>query len=75
MSVAVVKEREERGRVDGKRREGEAVKREGRAKDRNERGHLEAQSRRADRSSVFHRGCRDGPRVLEDLLGIAGAQS
>lgn len=69
--MAVVKECVERG--DGKSREGEAIKRGGRAKNRDERGHLEAQSQRGDRSSVFLHDCRDGPQVLEDLLVIAGA--
>lgn len=36
---------------------------------------LETQRVRSHHSSVLHHGCRDSPHVLEELSGLAGAQS
>lgn len=36
---------------------------------------LETQWVSRHHASILHHGCRDGPQVLEDLPGLAGAQS
>lgn len=35
---------------------------------------LETQRVRGHHAAVLHHGCRDGPHVLEELPGLAGAQ-